>query len=174
MFSNSVAALLARVPIFAGLTPEQIGEIAKRAERVKFRSRHRITEAGVKGDGAYLLVSGSADEMSDPPQELPQGALIGELAMLIEHDFGTTVVARGRVHCLKISRSVLHEHMLSDPVLIAHFTQHIRDRLQRIANGLKRVDHLLAKSEAGAARRSAFAAVRLDAIAPGGNTLRAP
>jgi len=33
------------------------------------------------------------------------GSLIGEMAMLVEHDYGSTIVARDRVFCLKLLRT---------------------------------------------------------------------
>ena len=156
MSVDTTIALLQRIPIFARLGASQIAEIAQRAEKVKFRSRECITEAGASGDAAYLLVSGTVERLSAPDQPLPPGSLIGELAMLVEHNYGATIVAKGRVHCLKITRSVLHDLMLADPSLAELLSQHISERLRRAANGLMRIDHLLAKSEAVSARRAAF------------------
>ena len=50
MSNDAVVSLLQRIPIFARLNPLQIAEIAQRAEKVKFRSRECITEAGASGD----------------------------------------------------------------------------------------------------------------------------
>jgi len=156
MSIDTAVSLLQRIPIFARLNPMQIAEIARRAEKAKFRSRECITEAGASGDAAYLLVSGHAERVAAPEQALPPGSLIGELAMLVEHNYGATIVAKGRVHCLKITRSALHEQMLADPSLAEMLSQHISERLRKAANGLMRIDHLLAKSEAVSSRRAAF------------------
>ena len=80
--------------------------------------------------------------------------------MLVEHNYGATIVAKGRVHCLKITRSALHYQMLSDPSLAELLSQHISKRLRKAANGLMRIDHLLAKSEAASTRREAYVAVQ--------------
>jgi CRP/FNR family transcriptional regulator, cyclic AMP receptor protein len=151
-------ALLQRIPIFARLSVSQITEIARKAEKVKFRARQNITEAGTSGDGAYLLVSGSAERPAAPEQPLPPGSLIGELAMLVEHNYGATIVAKGRVHCLKITRSALHEQMLADPSLADLLSQHISERLHKAADRLRRIDSLLAGSQAGPTKQPAFMA----------------
>jgi CRP-like cAMP-binding protein len=160
MSVDASVALLQRIPIFARLSQSQIAEIVRKAEKVKFRSGQCITEAGNSGDGAYLLVSGHAEREAAPEQPLPPGSLIGELAMLIEHNYGATIVTNGRVHCLKITRAALRDQMLADPSLADLLSQHISARLQKAANRLMRIDDLLARSEASAVRQANFVGSR--------------
>ena len=100
------------------------------------------------GDGAYLIVSGDAVRMpelrSDEPEPIEPGSLIGELAMLIDHVYGATVVAQGRVHCVKILRSALYEQMQADPALADHFSGALVARLTRVALEMRKIDQLLA------------------------------
>jgi CRP-like cAMP-binding protein len=158
MSVDASVALLQRIPIFARLSVEQITEIARKAEKVKFRARQNITEAGTSGDGAYLLVSGNAERPTAPEQLLPPGSLIGELAMLVEHSYGATIVAKDRVHCLKITRAALHEQMLADPSLADLLSQHISERLHKAADRLRRIDSLLAGSQVVSPKQPAFMA----------------
>jgi len=113
-----------------------------------FRTGTVITEAGTQGDGAYLIVSGDAVRMpelrSDEPEPLEPGSLIGEIAMLVDHVYGATVVAKGRVHCLKILRSALYEQMQADPSLADHFSSALVARLTRVALEMRKIDQLLA------------------------------
>ena len=113
--------------------------------RAKFRSGDCITEAGASGEAAYLLVSGEAQRAAAPEELLPPGSLIGELAMLVDHAYAATIVAKGRVHCLKITRSAMHGLMLTDPSLADLLSQHITERLRKAASGLMRIDRLLAQ-----------------------------
>ncbi len=144
MALDKVVAPLLRVPLFAGLKPLQLTEIARHAERVKFRDGDIITRAGTSGDGAYLIVSGEAErrpesgsfELAEPVEP---GSLIGELAMLVEHAYGTTVVACGRVQCLKLTRAALYEQMQDDEALTRHFRQLIEGRLTHAAAELRRI-----------------------------------
>ena len=48
------------------------------------------------------------------PELIAPGSLIGEMAMLVEHDYGSTVVARDRVLCLKLMRAELYAQMQED------------------------------------------------------------
>ena len=165
MSAASTVALLQRIPIFARLSPAQITEVARVTEKARFRSGDRITEAGASGEAAYLLVSGDAERAAVPGQLLPPGSLIGELAMLVDHAYAATIVAKGRVRCLRISRSAMHGLMLTDPSLADLLSQHITERLRKAANGLMRIDRLLAKTDAASAERRVFVTSQLAHLA---------
>ena len=60
--------------------------------------------------------------------------------MLVDHAYAATIVAKGRVHCLKITRSAMHGLMLTDPSLADLLSQHITERLRKAASGLMRID----------------------------------
>lgn len=167
MSIDSTVALLQRIPIFARLNPTQIAEVAKVAETTKFRSGDRIIEAGESGEAAYLLVSGDAERAAAPGQLLPPGSLIGGLAMLIDCAYPVTIVAKGRVVCLKITRPAMHGLMLSDPSLAEALSQHITDRLRNAASGLMRIDRLLAKSDTASAGWERFVTSHLALLSHG-------
>jgi len=116
-----------------------------------------LTEAGEPADGAYLIVSGPAERVAGPglpiavapgPEVLAPGSLIGELAMLVEIDYGSTVVARDRVFCLKLTRSAMHDQMLEDTSLAEHFRQKLTERLLQTAADLRRIDQGLVQVRA--------------------------
>ena len=145
---DRIVAPLLRVPLFAGLKPLQLTEIARQAERMRFSEGDVITRAGEPGDGAYLIVSGPAERTDpadgDAPQAIEAGSLIGELAMLIEHDYRATVVARGRVLCLKITRAALREQMIEDPSLARQLERRVTNRLVDVAADLRQIENALA------------------------------
>ena len=149
MAIDRLVAPLLRVPLFAGLKPLQLTELARQAERVKFRRGDVITKAGGPGDGAYLIVSGLAEhvEPSDPETAtgpIEPGSLVGEMAMLVEHAYRATVIARDRVLCLKITRAAVFGQMLEDAALARHFERRISERLSRVADDLRQIDGILA------------------------------
>jgi CRP-like cAMP-binding protein len=150
MAIDKVVASLLRVPLFAGLKPLQITEIARQSEKLSFRPNQVITKAGQPGDGAFLIVAGQAscveepDSPAPPPEPVAPGSLIGEMAMLIEHDYGSTIVAQERVLCLKITREALHAQMLDDSALAEHFRERIAARLRRVQEELRQIDSALA------------------------------
>jgi CRP-like cAMP-binding protein len=149
MAIDQVLASLLRVPVFSSLTPLQITEIGRRAQRCAFGRGETIIEAGEPGDAAYLVLSTGAGLKTGtgrwaPLEPVESGSLLGELAMFVEHAYGATVVAQGWVDCLKLERSALYTQMREDPDLADRLAQVVRDRLKRLATELREVDDLLA------------------------------
>ena len=144
---NSILASLLRVPLFGGLKPLQITEIARQAERVRFRPGSVIAHAGQAADGAHLIVSGSTEKRTAAPpgasEQVETGSLICELAMFVEYAPGSTIVAVERVHALKLTRAALHEQMSADPGLARHFEDIFIDRLQQAITDAREIDRLL-------------------------------
>ena len=148
MAFDHIVASLARLPIFAELRPLQIGRIAQQAEHCWFRRGDVITRAGASGEGAYLFLSGDARRgprtgSPTPAEAIAPGSLVGELAMLVEHIYGATVVADGPVNCLKLARAMLHDQMCADPDIAERLARVIRKRLQLTAAELRGIDRLL-------------------------------
>jgi CRP-like cAMP-binding protein len=151
MALDAIVAPFLRLEIFQGLKPLQITEIARRAERIVFRPGQIIVHARAPGDGAFVIVSGEAVALSGTAgrverEPIEPGSLIGELAMLTEHDYNVTVVAQGPVRALKITRDALRAQMLDDPGLAEHLSARISARLRNIAEELRRIDSVLERA----------------------------
>jgi len=120
--------------LFRGLKPLQVTEIVRRADRIVYRPGDVIIRENEEGDAAILLVAGEAVRLSGnfkaSAEALPEGALLGEMAMLIETQHSTTVVARSAVRALRITRSELYDLMAEDPKIADHFVQKISGRLR--------------------------------------------
>jgi len=149
MAMDNFIPLLLRVPLFVGLKPLQLTEMVRRAERLSFLPGDVITEAGEPGDGACLIVSGPAQRVAGPglailPEIVDPNSLISEMAMLVEHDYCSTIVARDRVSCLKFLRAEMHAQMLEDATLIDHFRDRMTEQLKRTSDELRRIDDALA------------------------------
>jgi CRP-like cAMP-binding protein len=148
MSVDAMAAPLLRVALFQGLSPAQLREIGRRAERIVFKDRDLITVEGAQGDAAYLIVSGAAEIVSSTDEghslrAVEAGSLAGEMAMLIDVEYAATVRARGPVRALKIARAQMHALMMRDPSLAECLTERITERLFVAAEELRRVDALL-------------------------------
>jgi CRP-like cAMP-binding protein len=143
-----------RVPLFQGLKPLQITEIARRADRIVYRPGDVILKENAAGDAAVLIVSGEAVRVTGPeaqqtvcpPEPVPAGALLGEMTMLIDTDHTSTIVAQTTVRALKISRTEIHAQMADDPTLADHFVTKICGRLSELASELRQIDHAFAQA----------------------------
>ncbi|MFM9938585.1 MAG: cyclic nucleotide-binding domain-containing protein [Hyphomicrobiaceae bacterium] len=150
MAFDAFAARLGDLEIFRGLAPATLSTIARAAERIVFRAGQPIITADSAGDAAYLLMGGEAVALDDDTSSgstakpVAEGSLVGEMAMLIEHDYAVTVVARTPVRAIRIPRETLHRMMAADPNLAQHFVDRIASRLTRVAVELRRIDQMLA------------------------------
>jgi CRP-like cAMP-binding protein len=146
MAIDALVKPLLGVELFQGLKPLQITEIARRADRIVYKPGDVILRQDTQGDAAILLVSGEAVRLAgpfdaDPTDEpLPSGSLLGEMAMLIETEHSSTIIARTAVRALRITRAALHEQMSEDQSLADHLVQRISKRLSAIAVTLREID----------------------------------
>ena len=140
---NSILASLLRVPLFGGLRPLQITEIARQTERVRFRPGSVIAQAGQTADGAHLIVSGNTERRAEAAEQVEAGSLVCELAMFVDYTPASTIVAVERVHALKITRAALYEQMSADPALARHFEGIFIQRLQQAIADAREIDRLL-------------------------------
>jgi CRP/FNR family transcriptional regulator, cyclic AMP receptor protein len=155
--------LLARVPLFEGLTLEQLSAVASKGKKTFFESGAPIVTEGDPGDTAYLILSGRAvtkliDGAVIERAELGAGALIEEMAALTETVYSETITAEDRVRTLAFTRADLTEVMESDLGIAEHIADKILDRLQALAQGLRLVDAQFAAMEATLNKAMAAAA----------------
>ncbi len=142
-----VKPLLA-LPIFHGLAPLQLTEIVRRAERIIYRQGDAIATENQTADAAVIIISVSCiliDDNGDPlhksrGEPVPEGAMIAELAMLIELIHTTTIIAQEPVKALRLTRQKILELMEEDPDLANHFSASIVSRLKLLANDWKAID----------------------------------
>jgi CRP-like cAMP-binding protein len=112
-------------------------------------SRAPLIRAGQPGHAGIIIVAGEAVVAADAAAgigeiEVKAGSLIGETAMLIEHDYRITVTARTSVRALRLTRAAMHELMREDPLLADHFVARLASRLSRVAIELRQIDETLA------------------------------
>jgi CRP-like cAMP-binding protein len=155
MTMHALVKPLLGIELFNGLKPLQITEILRRADRIVYKAGDVIMESDTPGDAAVLIIAGEAMRLAGPldampgDAAIPTGALLGEMAMLIETSHASTIVAKTPVRALRLSRSELHAQMAEDPSLADHLVQRIAARLHRIADELRDVDGELAASMVG-------------------------
>lgn len=138
-----------RLPLFKDLKPLQLTEIVRRADRVIYKPGDVIIEEDQPGDAAIVIVSGEAvrlrnDQLGNAAEPIAEGSIISELSMLVETVHSATIIARGTVKALRLSRAEIHQAMTDDPTLADHMSAKITARLNRIAEEIRSVDRTLA------------------------------
>jgi len=148
MAIDALVLPLLNVPLFQGLKPLQLTEIARRADRIVYKPGDVIVTAHAEPDAAVLVISGEAVRtegpgLKDGAEAIPAGALISEMTMLIATECTSTVVARTPVRALRITRAEMLAQMTADPTLADHFIEKISGRLSSFVDGLREIDRSL-------------------------------
>ncbi|CAA2143300.1 cyclic nucleotide-binding domain-containing protein [Hyphomicrobium sp. ghe19] len=154
MAIDALVKPLLALPLFQGLTPLQLTEIVRRAERIIYRPGDAIIAEDEPSDAAIVIVSGTSvriNDHRDVPQKsrgetLPEGVMIAELAMFIELVHTTTVIAQSQVKALRLTRQKMHELMEEDAGLARHFSSCITTRLKLLAHDMKAVDTIMERA----------------------------
>ena len=143
-------SILQQAPLFNGLDPEALRLIAFAAEGRTFRSGDVLFREGEVSDGGYVITSGEvAMERRDRsgPELYGPGALLGELAMIVETERPATAVARQTTTALRVTRDMFSRVMQEFPEsamalrdAIARDAQETAGRLSGIRYRLLNID----------------------------------
>lgn len=149
MAIDALVKPLLRLPLFQGLKPLQLTEIVRRAGRIVYKPGDVLIQEDQVGDCAIVIVAGEAVRVphegdTGPAESVPEGAMVAELAMLVETVHSATIVARTPIRALKISREDMHELMAEDPDLGEHMMNRIAGRLQALVREIHAIDGALA------------------------------
>jgi CRP/FNR family transcriptional regulator, cyclic AMP receptor protein len=149
MAIDMVVQSLMRVELFAGLRPLQLAELARRSDRIVYQAGDAIITEGVAGDAAVLIVSGDAVRIVGPVptttiETIMPGSLLGEMAMLIDTTYTSTVIARSLTRAIRITRDAVHEQIAADSSLAGHLSEKLAHRLKDVSAQLREIDETFA------------------------------
>ncbi len=140
--------LLRRVPLFEGLSPEDLQRVAAASEERTWSDGAALMREGDLGDEMVVLVSGSVRVTRAEPggaehevRRYAAGEHIGELAVLRERPRAATVSADGPVHGLIIGgaalTSILRERPDAAMAMLATLAERISTQAMRRADPLR-------------------------------------
>jgi CRP/FNR family cyclic AMP-dependent transcriptional regulator len=149
---DSKVELLRDLPIFDGLSEKQLRLIVNTSAKAFFVSGENIISRDEAGDTAFLVLTGSARCIDFPASpgtstRIGPGALIGELAMLVDTIHSFTVQAIERVRAIAIHRQAMLRVMERDPAIAQKISDNLLLRLSALANDLRRLDSRLVSIE---------------------------
>jgi CRP/FNR family cyclic AMP-dependent transcriptional regulator len=123
---------LRRVPLFAGLSRKELGEVLVLGEEMEFAPGRSLVEAGTEARDFYLLLDGSA-KLSVPgrrPATLGPGDYFGEMSVLDGGPRSATVTALTHGWALRIDRSgfvrLLDAHGSIGRKILVELSQRVR------------------------------------------------
>lgn len=107
---------LAKVPIFANCTPEEIATIASVAQDAFFQPGQIIVTQGTPGQAFYLILTGRVEILREGTSlgAFGSGDFFGEMSLLDQAPRSATIRAIDDVTCLMLSswdfKAVLERH----------------------------------------------------------------
>lgn len=105
MTKKEKVAWLRKVPLFAELSPREIGLIADQVTEIDFPAGRYIVRQGQVGTGAYLVVSGRVrvERGGEVLTRLGPGEIFGELSVLDQMPRIAHVIAEEPTVCLGLA-----------------------------------------------------------------------
>jgi putative ABC transport system ATP-binding protein len=127
------ALFLSKCPVFAGLTPDALAQMADQMDHERHPAGEEIIRQGDPGDKFYLIRRGTVDVVKDrgTPAErhearLGEGDFFGERALLTNEPRNATVIARDDVETYALDKKHFQEALeasasLKEQLLKAYF-----------------------------------------------------
>ena len=121
----SIEESLARVPIFAPLSKEQLAALARLVVQRQFARDQVLIREGDTDAALYIVVSGQVSVTKRGAaggadlhlQTLGPGSFVGEMALLDGSPRSATVTALVTTECLVLTRWVFNTTLRSDPLI---------------------------------------------------------
>jgi NTE family protein len=126
---------LKRIPLFAGLSPEDLGKIAARLQPLSLPKGATLFREGDDPDAMYLIVSGQArrlrtlDGVERVVSFLSRGEVAGETGILTGIPRTSTVKLDATSEILKLPRKDFEETLREQPTILLHLSRTLAHRL---------------------------------------------
>ena len=126
------AAELAAIPLFTGLTPDQLETVARACEAVEIEPGSTLVREGDFGYAAYAITEGTADVLHDGAliRTLGPGDVFGEIAVFFGGQRTATVVATTPMRIVMLFNGELRRLDHDVPQLADELRKVIGERLE--------------------------------------------
>jgi CRP-like cAMP-binding protein len=124
---------LATIPLFAGLTTEQLVPVASVSRRTSAAAGEVICEQGALGDQLYLILEGEVEILRDGKRlaVLGSGDCFGEMAILDDSPRSATVRASTEVALIATARTDFRDLLQLYPGIARGIIDVLVERLRR-------------------------------------------
>jgi len=128
---NAKIELLKRVPLFAGCSKRELGEIASVADELDLPTARDLTTEGSTGREFLVLVEGEADVLRKGRlvAGLGPGDFVGEIALVTGRPRTATVRTRGSARVLVLTASGFRTLMRDVPSIQAKVLMALAERI---------------------------------------------
>jgi CRP-like cAMP-binding protein len=134
--------VLSTIPLFAKVNAAKLKLLAFTSERLEYPSGHELFHQDDYGDAAYVILEGEADILVDTPRNamkiatLGKNDMIGEIAILCNMPRTATVVARGDLDTLRVSKEGFFHLVTQFPQVGVEVMSALASKLHRTTQAL--------------------------------------
>lgn len=131
--------LVARAPLFSGLAPDALEDVARHARMRHFAARETLCRQGESGNTLFVIVEGLADVIVEDTEggrpatvaRLRRGDVVGEMSLLTGEPRSATVVARLPGVAMEIDSRAFAGALSRHPVILTNLASLLSRRLAR-------------------------------------------
>jgi CRP-like cAMP-binding protein len=129
--SNSKVDLLAKVPLFAGLSKRDLQRVARIADEIDLREGKQLISEGYSGREFFVLLDGSAEvrRKGRKVNTMSPGDFFGEIALLSDRLTTATVTTTQPSRALVITRASFKSLLRDEPRVQLKVLQALADRV---------------------------------------------
>jgi CRP/FNR family transcriptional regulator, cyclic AMP receptor protein len=122
--------LLAGVPLFAGCSKKELGEISTLADELSFPAGTTLIEEGRQGHEFFILIEGDVDVRAKGQKvaSLGDGSFFGEMSLVSSRPRNATVTASSPVRVLVIHEQAFRRLLRDSPPIQLKVLQTLADR----------------------------------------------
>ena len=142
--------ILRRIPLFANIDPAKLKLMCFASERVTFKDGEVLCRQGETGDSAFIILDGTADVQVERREgtmsvaTLTKNDIVGEIAILCDVPRTATVVAKGELTTLKVTKDLFFGLVKDFPEIGIEIMRVLAHRLEQTTGEL-----IAAKAAAG-------------------------
>jgi ABC-type multidrug transport system ATPase subunit/CRP-like cAMP-binding protein len=135
--TSEPADVLARVPIFVGLTEQERLSVAGALEQVDLRAGEPVFREGEDGDAMYIIAHGQARAVSDAATEkvifahLGPGEFFGEMSLMTGEPRSAAVIATTDLSLLRLRKAHFEALLDKHPDVSEEIAEVLMGRVQR-------------------------------------------
>jgi CRP/FNR family transcriptional regulator, cyclic AMP receptor protein len=129
--SDTKEKLIAGVPLFAGLSKKELGQVASIAEELDFQADKVLIREGAPGREFFILLEGSAEVTRDGESLATRGAgdFFGEIALVSDRPRVATVTTTAPSRALVLTERDFKALLTRSPEIALKVLQAVGERL---------------------------------------------
>jgi CRP/FNR family transcriptional regulator, cyclic AMP receptor protein len=129
---EDVIPTLQRMPLFRGLSDEELRDVANRLDDAIFLADHGVLTEGMQGPEFFIILDGQASVLIDGERVATLGPadFFGEVAALDGGPRTATVKADTQLRCLTLPIGGLRQFLLDHPVVAVNLVPEIARRFR--------------------------------------------